>query len=462
MKWSNFETGDKALEAASLDFGRVVRRRPLAVARPQSAQEAADIVRAANREGWRIAIRGAGHSQGGRALCDNGLILDMRGLDKIGNIEDGQIRVQGGVRWGDIVHRTYPEGYLPLALTSHLGATVGGTLSAAGLAETSHLYGFQSDTITELEMVTGDGRLMPCSPHSNVELFDCVLCGQGQFGAILEARVQLRKIRPKVRRYKLIYRDVGAYMQDLELILERGHADYLETWCLPAAGGWHAVSGSQFARRAFSLNLAFEWDDDPPVQHDVLEGLHYALLREIADFSTLEYVTRWCTEWVEPQPRHRQPFTGLNQPRGRWDDWGQAHPSMEGIFSWEDFPGFMATAFDELPASVARTSRVMLGAVRRDRIRSRLLMRPGGELLMAMGILIELPEQQLQDVLPVLAQLSEQLIEAGGKRYLSSWVDFDAQQWRDHFGEHWGRVLELKQEFDPRGILCPGGMPLQP
>jgi FAD/FMN-containing dehydrogenase len=462
MKWSDFNTGDEVLEAASLDFGRVVRRRPRAVARPQSAQETADIIRAANREGWQIAIRGAGHSQGGRPLSDDGLVLDMGGLNKIGDIEGGQIRAQGGARWGDIVSRTYPEGYLPLALTSHLGVTVGGTLSAAGFTETSHLYGFQSDTVTELEVVTGDGRLMRCSPNRNAELFDCVLCGQGQFGVILEAEIKLRKVRPQVRRYELVYGDVDVYMQDLELIVERGHVDYLDTWCVPVAGGWHVVSGTLFARRAYLLNLAVEWHDEPPGQNDVLEGLHYTQLRDTADFTTVEYVTRWWDEGAGTQSRPRQPSSFGHGLGGGWDDWGQAHPSMEGIFSWEDFPGFMAAAFDELPGSVARTSRVLLGPVRRDRIRSRMLMRPDGELLMAMGILIELPEERLQEVLPALARASGQLLDAGGKRYLSSWVDFDAQQWRDHFGEHWGRVLELKQEFDPQSILRPGGMPLQP
>ena len=45
---SNLETDEEALEAASFDFGRVVRKRPRAIARPASAQEVAEIITAAN------------------------------------------------------------------------------------------------------------------------------------------------------------------------------------------------------------------------------------------------------------------------------------------------------------------------------------------------------------------------------------------------------------------------------
>ena len=89
-------------------------------------------------------------------------------------------------------------------------------------------------------------------------------------------------------------------------------------------------------------------------------------------------------------------------------------------------------------------------------------MRPDDELLMGFGILIDLPQPELEGVLPALAEASDRLVAFGGKRYLAGWVDFDRQRWQAHYGEQWPRMVQSKQEFDPNHILNPGGIPLQP
>ena len=444
---SNLETGDAALEAASFDFGRVVRKRPKAIARPLSAQNVVKIVAAANLAACPVTIQGACHSQSGQSLSDDGILLDMTGLDRIGAVDRDQIRVQGGGRWRDLVYRVYSEGYLPLALTTHLSVTVGGTLSTAGLSETTHLYGTQADSVTELEVVTGDGRRLRCSQESNAALFDCVRCGQGQFGVITEARIQLRKALPRVRTFSLLYDDVSSFMRDMELIVGWERFQYIDSWCLPFPRSvWDVAAGNLYARRIYTLNLTMEWSETPPNQDEALEGLRYAYLRGSADNSTLSYVTRMegrsSSDWFE--------------------DRAKAHPNMEGILPWKTFAPFMEETFAALPGPVARAGRVMLGPFRNHLFRSPLLMRPDDELLMGFGILIELPRPELESVLPALAEASDRLVAFGGKRYLAGWVDFDRQRWQAHFGEQWPRMVQSKQEFDPNYILNPGGIPLQP
>ncbi len=101
----NLEIGEEAMEAASYDFGRTVRKRPRAVAHPQDVQEVVDIVRELNRRRIPLTIKGAGHSQSGQSLSNNGILVDMKGLNRIGDVEGGEIRVQAGVRWKDLVER---------------------------------------------------------------------------------------------------------------------------------------------------------------------------------------------------------------------------------------------------------------------------------------------------------------------------------------------------------------------
>ena len=457
-----------SLEAGSRDFGRTIRKRPLAVARPSSVREVVEIIRQANRDRVPLTVRGAGHSQSGQSLTDGGIQLDTEGLDRIGEIEGDQIRVQSGVRWRDLVHAVHAEGYLPPALTTHLSVTVGGTLSVAGLSTASHAHGSQADNVTELEVVTGDGRLLRCSAGSNSDLFDCARCGLGQFGAITAARLRLRKTPPNVRAYCLIYEDIVTLMQDLEALVRDERFEYIDGWCVPVARDmWQVLSGELFTHRVFVLYLGAEWDDAPPEDEELLDGLRHALLADCSDFPALEFATHKETkslqrqadlDWANPG----KPGTADSGHLKWFDDWDQAHPCTEGLLPWEVFPQFITDVASELPGPVARTARIMLGPFRNARFGSPLLMRPPGELLMGYGILIEAPESEMEEVLPILARESRRIIDAGGKRYLSGWLDFDHRDWREHYGDQWARMLAWKRKFDPRNILNPGGIPLFP
>lgn len=468
MDPSRLDSQRKTLEAASRDFGRTVRKQPLAVARPNSVSEVVEIIRHASRERIPLTVQGAGHSQSGQSLSDSGILLNTKRLNRIGDIEGDEIRVQSGVSWRELVHRVYAEGYLPPALTTHLSVTVGGTLSVAGLSTTSHTYGSQADNVTELEVVTGDGRRLRCSADSNSALFDCVRGGLGQFGAITEARLRLRKALPNVRSYGLLYEDVLVMMQDLELLSRDERFQYIDGWCMPVTRSlWQVLSGELFAHRVFAVYLSVEWDETPPNDEEMLSGLHHAFLANRSDYPTLEFVTHKETKSLHSKAnsdRTKSMTRGEAGPRRlKWfDDWSQAHPCTEGVLPWDTFPQFMTDVASELPGPVARTARIMLGPFRGERFRAPLFMRPEGEMLMGYGILIEAPPSEMKEVLPILARESRRIIDAGGKRYLSGWLDFDRQDWQKHYGDLWARMLEWKREFDPRHILNPGGIPLSP
>ena len=79
---------------------------------------------------------------------------------------------------------------------------------------------------------------------------------------------------------------------------------------------------------------------------------------------------------------------------------------------------------------------------------------------MGFGVLPGVPKAFLPEALPRLNLLSELSQSAGGKRYLSGYINFDRAKWENHFGEHWRTLIELKSHFDPQGILNPGFIPL--
>ena len=451
MDLSGFDTNAESLEAVSLDFGRVLHKRPQAVARVASAEEVSEIIRKAGRWGCPVSFQGAAHSQGGQSLSDGGIVLDMKGLDRIGDIEDGTVRVQGGVLWRDLINRVLSHGYIPMVTTTGLGATVGGTISVGGYGTASHLYGAQTDNVTELEVVTGEGRLLRCSPSAQTALFDCARGGLGQFAAITEARIRLRKAPPELWVCEVEFDDVEALMLDMARIVSRDHFQHIRIICLPIVRDFRRLLAGEtpFTRILYQVYLTAELDSAPD------EAASAEMLSGISHGRILGCYTAKIDKFIDPT----SPLPGVTLP---FDDRTLAHPAVEAFLPWENAANGVLEVLSGLPPSIALHSIVLLAPFRRDRLRSPMIAYPAGDLLMGFSILPDLPSSSLKRTLPVLEEAGNRMTQAGGKRHLSGWVDYDHVQWKEHYGDLWPRIMEWKSAFDPKGILNPGFVRYRP
>ena len=438
-------TDDEGRAAASTDFGRMVRKVPRAVVTPRSPEDVRRTLDFACRARCPVAVRGAGHSQAGQSLTDGGLLLDMTGLDRIGEIRDGAIRVQAGATWRKLVRHVRARGHLPPVLTTNLDVTVGGTLSTGGLGASSHRHGAQTDNVDELVAVTGDARRLRCSRTENPALFDCVRCGLGQFAVITEARIRLRRTLPDVRTFLLAYDDIEAHMHDQRRLVSDDRFEYIASACLPRAAGLERLlaRGSRFAARRYVMSLTAEFDRELDAG-DAPAGLRGRLLG------------------VEDGSARDVPFGLDRSGPGTGEDRSRAHPWIEGILPWRDAGRSVAEVLADLPADLPADTAVLLWSARRDRFGTPMLALPAGELLMGFAVLPAVKPAALPRLLPGLEAAGRRLTAMGGKRYLSGWIDYDHEQWRAHFGDLWPRVVKWKASFDPRGILAPGFIRYRP
>lgn len=437
---------DEGREAVSTDFGRMVRKVPRAVVRPRSTEDVRRTLDFACRARCPVAVRGAGHSQAGQSLTDGGILLDMTGLDSIGEIRDGAIRVQAGATWRKLVRHVHARGYLPPVLTTNLDVTVGGTLSTGGFGASSHRYGAQADNVDELVAVTGDARQLRCSRTENPALFDCVRCGLGQFAVITEARVRLRKTLPNPRTFVLAYDDIEALMEDQQQAISDDRFEFVTSTCLPRAAGIERLlgSGSPFAKRRYVMRLTAEFD------------------RELDPGGALAGLRRGRLLGVDESPARDIPF-GVDRPgTGNRDDRRLAHPWIEGILPWRNAGRCITEILADLPPALPADTNVLLWSARRDRFGAPMLALPASELLMGFGIQPAVKPAALARLAPDLEAAGRRLTVMGGKRYLSGWINYDHEQWRAHFGELWPRVVEWKAAFDPPGMLNPGFIRYRP
>ncbi|HVS00365.1 MAG TPA: FAD-binding protein [Thermoanaerobaculia bacterium] len=416
-------------EDLSRDFGGLIRRRPGQVVRPRSAREVADVLRSASLEGNPVSTRGAGHSQNGQSLSDGGLLLDLRSLDRIETIDvEGQwVEAGAGTLWRDLVAAVADQGLLPPVLTDNLGVTLGGTASVGGVGPASFRHGLQAGHCLALEVATPDGRLVRCSRDEHPELFEHVLCGLSQFGVITRVRHRLRRYRRHTWTHQLLYEDLGRFLADIRRCAAEERADFLDGWALPDRQG-------PGKRWCYQLLLTVE-SETPPAA-GMLDGLLFDRRLADTDRPTLDHVHR-----LEP-----------SFERTRTSGGDKVHPWVELFLPFASVPAFTAEILPRLGDGIS----VLFWPLRTDRRRLPMFVTPPDDLVLLVGLFSSLAPKELPRHLPVLRRASELGIELGGKRYLSGWVDFDADGWRRHFGERWPGVRRAKRAFDPKGLLNPG------
>jgi cytokinin dehydrogenase len=443
--------------AASEDFGRIIRAQPQMVVRPKSSDDVGKSVQWAVERKLKVAARGRGHSTYGRALAEGGVVIDMTAINAIGEIGpvrmpvgDGTIgadifnagldphrmTVSAGATWSDVLDVALKRGLTPPVLTNYLGLTVGGTIAIGGIGGSSSRHGLQADNVLELNVVTGDGRELTCSPSVNADLFDAARAGLGQCGIITRATLRLIRAPERVRRWQLYYPNLAALTADQQRALDDGRFDQLQGAVLPdGSGSWR-----------YMLDGAIFYDRGAPDTDTSLKGL--SDIRSAAQtidvsyrddahaFAKFEALLRSKGHWTNPQPWL---FTCL--PASRAEQFAR---ETLGNLTGDDIGPF---------------GRITFYPLRRDAIRAPMVRMPDEEIVFAFNI-VRIPAsndaKQVEQMLTSNRAIYTRVRDAGGVLYPVSAFAMWPDDWQRHFGASWTRLREAKQRYDPHNLLTPG------
>ena len=162
----------------------MIDRRPALIARCLGSADIADAVNFARKRGLDLAVRGGGHNVAGRAVCDDGLMLDMSLMKGI-HVDPLRrtARAQGGVTWREFNRETQAHG---LATTGGVISTTGiaGLTLGGGLGWLMAKHGLAMDNLLSAEAVTAAGDIVRASKDENADLFWGLQGGGGNFGAV--------------------------------------------------------------------------------------------------------------------------------------------------------------------------------------------------------------------------------------------------------------------------------------
>uniref|UniRef100_A0A0E0L1U8 cytokinin dehydrogenase n=1 Tax=Oryza punctata TaxID=4537 RepID=A0A0E0L1U8_ORYPU len=225
------------VSAAAQDFGNMSSFPPVAVLHPGSVADIATTIRhvflMGEHSALTVAARGHGHSLYGQSQAAEGIVISMESLQsnrmRVNPGESPYVDASGGELWINVLHETLKYGLAPKSWTDYLHLTVGGTLSNAGVSGQTFRHGPQISNVNELEIVTGRGDVITCSPEQNSDLFHAALGGLGQFGIITRARIPLEPAPKMVRWIRVLYLDFASFTEDQEMLISAEKTfDYIE------------------------------------------------------------------------------------------------------------------------------------------------------------------------------------------------------------------------------------------
>jgi FAD/FMN-containing dehydrogenase len=175
---------DDAYEDARHIWNSLIQKRPGAILRCRGTADVVAAVNFARQNRITVAVRGGGHNVGGRALCDDGLVIDLSAMHAIHvDPERRTVRVQGGATLGDVDRETHLHGLaVPFGVISKTG--VAGLTLGGGVGWLVRKYGPTCDNVLEMEVVTADGEVRTANATQNADLYWALRGGGGNFGIV--------------------------------------------------------------------------------------------------------------------------------------------------------------------------------------------------------------------------------------------------------------------------------------
>ena len=412
---------------AADDYGHLVHDEPTAVLRPASVDDIVKIVCFARTHQIAIAVRGQAHSGYGQAQARAGIVIDSSTLARIHGFRSDEVVVDAGVLWRTLIAAGAERGVTPPVLTDYQGLSVGGTLSLGGLDSGPMRHGAIVDNIRELQVVTGEGELVTCSPTRRRQLFHAVLGGLGQCGIIVRATLRMVRAPLMALLVQLRYDDLYANHADLAMLVRDGRLDAFEQLVTYENGRW-----------VFDFQGAVYFDPpNVPDPASLLDGLQDVVSRRVvAPISYLGWTLRFDPLVAATLASRRVPFNSL-------------------------VPEEAATAF--LADEILSRSPAEIG--------TRLLQVPGSTVNMHMPLL-RMPASEVfittllfrthkteAEGAAFLAdnrRLYDRAVELGAKRYPWDAIpNFTREDWVRHFGDAWPLLRRAKRQYDPDGLLGP-------
>jgi len=174
------------------DYTGLLPEKIARVKKAENRNELQRIVKEANTNGDKLSIAGLQHSQGGHTYYKNGVMVDMKAMNKIINIDKREktVKIEAGATWEDVQEAVNPYGLALKVTQSQSIFTIGGSLSVNAHGRDIR-FGQMADTVKEMTLLTPTGDIKTVSRDNKEQWMKYVFGGYGLFGIILDMTLEL-------------------------------------------------------------------------------------------------------------------------------------------------------------------------------------------------------------------------------------------------------------------------------
>src|SRR5882672_11733825 len=142
--------------------------------------------------------------------------LDVRGFNEVLLIEKDFVEAEGMVSYEALVDECLAHGVMPAVVPQLKTITLGGALAGVGIESSSHRHGLVHDTVLEIEVLLGDGRIVTCSrDNEHADLFYGFPNSYGTLGYALRVKAKVIPVKPYVHLTHLAFKDPKVFFDYL-------------------------------------------------------------------------------------------------------------------------------------------------------------------------------------------------------------------------------------------------------
>ncbi|UPV99703.1 FAD-binding protein [Halorussus gelatinilyticus] len=209
--------GDSVRESHAADFGAEERGEgvtPDAVVWPESTDDVATVLPAADERGVPVTPYAAGTSLEGNAVpAHRGISLDLSRMDAVLDVrpDDFQIDVEPGILGAQVDEAVASEGlFFPPLPSSGDISTVGGMIANDASGMKTVKYGEVADWVLALEVVLADGSVVETGSRaaktsSGYNLTDLFVGSEGTLGVVTRATLELAGRPEQIRGARALF-----------------------------------------------------------------------------------------------------------------------------------------------------------------------------------------------------------------------------------------------------------------
>jgi len=190
--------GDIGYDEFRSVWNGMINRKPAIVVRCLGVADVITCVQFARENEILLSIKGGGHNIAGLATADGAMMLDMSLMRGVWVDPQRKIaHAQAGCLLGDVDRETQVHGLAAVlgfvSLTGIAGLTLGG-----GFGYLTRRWGWTSDNVVGMDVVTANAQLVRASSDDNADLFWGLRGGGGNFGVVTGIDYALYPVGPEI------------------------------------------------------------------------------------------------------------------------------------------------------------------------------------------------------------------------------------------------------------------------